>query len=109
MLPRGSVEARGRVTKRSRDNYGNPIGNYKPNPILYSRQYVVYFEDVIEAQLTSNAIDKIMYAQFYPDINQYLMLDYIIDLRRSTTSLCYADRNFVNNGLNYKLRSTADW
>ena len=85
------------------------MGHAKPNPILDSQQYVVEFEDGNEAELTANAIYQRMYAQCDPDGNQYLMLDSIVDFRRSTTALCYYDQNFVNNGLTYRRRYTAGW
>ena len=50
-----------------------------------------------------------MYAQCAPEGNQYIMIDSIIYLRRSTTALCYADQKFVNNGRTYKIRSTSVW
>ena len=46
----------------------------------------------------ANAIAQSMYAQCDPDVNHYLMLDSIVYLHCSTTDLCYADQNFVNNG-----------
>ena len=85
------------MTKRSRDNAGNPMGHDHPNQILYSRQYVVEFEYGTEAELKSNAITQSMYAQFDPNGNKYPILDSIADFHHSTTALCYADQNFVNN------------
>ena len=109
MLSRGGNEARGRVTARARDSDRNPIGLANPNPILESRQYIVDFEDGTESYLTANAIAQSMYAQCYPDGNQYLMLDTIVNFRRSTNALCYADQNFVKNRRSYKRRSTKSW
>ena len=98
------------MTNQARYNNGNNMGHAKPNPILDSRQYVVEFEDGTEAELTANVIAQIIYAQCDPDSNQYLMLDYIADFRRSTTALCYSEQNFViKNGLTYRCRSTAVW
>ena len=62
MLPRGSGEARGQMTKRAQENDGKPMGHDKPNPIFDSRKYVVEFEDGTEAELTANAIAQSMYA-----------------------------------------------
>ena len=63
------------------------------------------FEEDTKAELTDNAITQSMYACCYPDGNQYLMLDSIIDFRHSTTDLCYSDQNFVRNGRTYRLIS----
>ena len=37
--------AQGRVTKRLRNNDGNPVGRANANPILDTREYVVEFDD----------------------------------------------------------------
>ena len=109
MLPRGSGKASRHVTKRARENDGNPMKHANPNPILDSRQYFVEFEYGTDAELTANTISQSMYAQCYPDGNQYLMLDYIVDFRLITTTLCCADQNFIKTGLTYRLRSLSDW
>ena len=109
MLPRGGNEARGRMTARARDSDRNPMGLANPNPILDSCQYIVEFEDGMEAALTANAIAQSMYAQCDPDSNQYLMLDSIVYFRQSTTALCYDDQTFVKNGRSYKRISTKGW
>jgi len=70
MFPRGTSLARGRVTKRKRDDEGLPMGNANPNPILDTRQYIVEFEDGTEAELAANAIAQSMYAQCDKDGNQ---------------------------------------
>ena len=107
MLPRRVEEARGCVTKRVHDNYGNTMGRSNTNPILESRQCVFKFEDGNEAKLAANDISQSMYAQCDPDDNQYLLLDSIVDFRRSTTDLCHGDHKLVSNGLTYLNRLTA--
>ena len=85
------------------------MGHGNPNPILDSRQYVVEFEDGTEDELTANDITYNMYSQCNPDDNRYLMIDYIVVFRRSTTVLFYADQNLVKNGRDYRRRSTSGW
>ena len=68
---------------------------------------MVKFEDGTAAKLAANAIAQIMYAQCEPDGNQYLLLDYIVDFRHSTTALFYEDQKLVHNGLTYLHRSNA--
>ena len=41
LLPRGDSMAQGRVTKRLRNNNGNPVGRANANPILDTREYVM--------------------------------------------------------------------
>ena len=107
MLPHGSGEARGCVSKLAQENDGNLMGHDNPNPIIDSRQYVVKFEDGNEDELTANAIAHSMYAQYVPDGYKYFMIDCIVDFCRNTTALCYSDKNFVKNGRTYRRRSIA--
>lgn len=111
MLPRGPDDemALGRVTKRARDKDGNPIGTAGANPILDTRQYIVQFADGHEAELAANVIATHMFAQCDPDGNQYLLLDSIVDYRRSTTALTHADQKTTRQGRVYYRRSTAGW
>ena len=109
MLPRGDEMAMGRVTKRARDSDGNPLGNANDNSILDTRQYIVQFADGDEAELAANVIATNMYAQCDPDGNQYVLLDSLIDYRRSTTALCYDDQKITTNGRTSYCHSTAGW
>ena len=109
-LPQGQSLAQGRVLKRARDNDDNVIGRANENPILDSKGYVVEFEDGEQAELSANTIDQSMHAQCDPDGNQYVMFDSIVDFRRSTTVLCYADQKFLKaDGRSFMLRTTAGW
>ena len=79
--------AQGRVTKRLRDNDGNPASRANANPILDTCEYVVEFDNGMEAKLAANSIAQNMYAQCDPGGNKYILLDSLIDFRRSTTAL----------------------
>ena len=68
-LPHGQSLARGRVLKRAHDNDENVIGRANENPILYTRGYVVEFEDGEQAELAANTIAQSIYAQCDPDEN----------------------------------------
>ena len=87
-LPRGQSLAQGRVLERARDNDDNVIGRANKKPILDTRGYIVEFEDGDQAEIAANTIAQSMYAQCDPDGNQYVMIDSIVDFRRSTTALC---------------------
>ena len=87
--------AMGRVIKRARDSDGNPLGTANDNPIVNTRQYIVQFTDGDEAELAAYVIATNMYAQCDPDGNQYVLLDSLIDYRRSTTALCYDDQKVI--------------
>ena len=102
--------AQGRVTKIARDNDGNVVDRAHDNPILETRKCIVEFEGGEEAELTVNVIAESMYAQCGPDVNQYVIFDSIVDYRRSTTTLCKADKTTVRpNDRNYMRRSTKGW
>ena len=66
-LPLSDGMAQGKVTKRARDNDGNPIGRANENPIKDSREYTVEFEDGRDADLAANVIAQSMYAQCVPE------------------------------------------
>ena len=109
-LPRGQSLARGRVLKCARDNNDNVIGRANENPIIDTRGYVVEFEDGEQAELASNTISQSMYAQCDPEGNQYFMFDSIVDFRRSTTALFYADHKVLKaDGRSFIRRNTAGW
>ena len=97
------------VTKQAQYNDDIPLVHAKLNPILDSWQHVVDFEDSTEDELKSNAIDHIMYAQCDPDGDHYLMLDYIVDFRSSTTAFCYSEQNFAKNGCTYRRKYKSGW
>ena len=78
---------------------GKPLGTAHDNPILDTRQYIVQFKDGDEAELAANVIATNMYAQCDPDGNQYILLDSLIDFRRSTTALCYDDQKITTAAL----------
>jgi hypothetical protein len=112
LLPRGGDEgmAQGKVTKRARDNTGNPVGRANDNPILDTREYIVEFDDGTEADLSANVIAQNMYAQCDPDGNCYVLFDSIVDWRRSTTALDYDDQIARKaDGRTFMRRSTAGW
>ena len=50
-----------------------------------------------------------MYAQCDPDGDHYLMLDYIVDFRSSTTAFCYSEQNFAKNGCTYRRKYKSGW
>ena len=109
-LPRGQSLAQGRVMKRAHDNDDNVIGCAKEKPILDTRGYIVEFEDGDQEEIAANTIDQSMYAQCDPDRNQYVMFDSIVDFRRSTTALCYADQKVLKaDGRSFMRRTTAGW
>ena len=51
-----------------------------------------------------------MYAQCDTDGNQYVMFELIVDFRRSTTEICYADQEVLKaDGRSFMRRNTSGW
>ena len=109
-LSRDSAIAQDRGINRTRDSDGNVIGRANNNPILDTWEYVVEFKDGKEAAFAANTIAQSMYAQCDPDENQSIIFDSIVDFRRSTTTLCYADQRIIKkDGWHFMRHLTADW
>ena len=74
---------RATVTKRLKDNRGNPIGTAHPNPIMDSRMYEVEFADGHKQAMAANIIAENMYASVDEQGHRHLLLDMIVGHRRS--------------------------
>lgn len=110
MLPRGGTMVKGRVAARKRDKDGNPVGLANSNPILDTRSYVVHFDDGDQTELTANMIAESLYSQCDPDGLEYILLDEIVDHRRTDSAIKLADQKVVRaNGRTYLRRSTIGW
>ena len=57
-------------------------------------------------EFTANSIAKSIYAQSDPDVNQYVLLDNIIDFRKTNPALYIEDQNIVVKGRASLRRST---
>ena len=98
------------MLKRARDSDYNVISRVNKNPILDTQGCIVEFYDGDQVELAANTIAQSMYAQWDPDGNQYVMFESIVDFRRSTTALFYADQKvFKANGRSFMRRTTAGW
>ncbi len=87
MIPKGNTFAHGTVVSCKRKAEGKIIGHAHDNPILDSRLYDIEFADGKVTALTINAIAKAMYAQCDPDGNAYILLDKLIDVKRTEDAL----------------------
>jgi hypothetical protein len=92
MLPKGGVMVKGHVTARKCDWGGNSVGHANDNPILDTRSYVVNFDDGDQTELTANMIAESLYLQCDPDINQYVLLEEIVDHRRLPAAVKLSDQ-----------------
>ena len=80
----------------NRNHKVNPIRRDNYNPIFDSRQYEVEFDDGDTSELTYNLIAENIYAQCDPEGNQYVLLDSLLDFRRSESALSLADQKIVD-------------
>ena len=71
------------VTKRLKNNDGNPVGIASSNPILDTRNYIVEFLDGHEEALQANLISEYMFSQINEEGHRQLLLDEIINHRNN--------------------------
>jgi hypothetical protein len=94
MLPRGGTMVKGRVATHKRDRDGLPVWLANSNPILDTRSYV-HFDDGDQTELTANMIAESLYSQCDPDGHEYILLDEIVDHRRTDSAIKLADQKVV--------------
>ena len=71
---------------------------------------MVDFEDGTQHELAANVIAQSMYAQCDPEGNIYVLMDSIVDWRRSTTALGYEDQVALKqDGRTFMRRCTKGW
>ncbi|KAI2504020.1 Reverse transcriptase (RNA-dependent DNA polymerase) [Fragilaria crotonensis] len=113
-LPRGAGDGEdvhyGRVTKRLRDADGRPIGMANENPMLDTREYEVEFMDGHSEALAANLIAQHLYSQIDEEGNRHMLLDDIVDHRRTAQAIDKADA-FVSmaNGVKRRKQTTQGW
>ena len=97
---------KGRVTKRLKDNRGNPIGKAHNNPHLDTRMYEVEFVDGRKQAMSANLIAENMFATVDEQGNRHIIMDSIIDHRRTADAINTNDAFVVNQGGNKRRRET---
>jgi len=109
-LPKNGEEILGKVIARKRDHDGNPIGKAHNNPILDTRLYQVIFPDGETAEYSANVIAESLYSQIDNEGNQFLLLDELIDWKRTSESIPDEDiLQISHNGNIHKRRTTKGW
>ena len=84
---RTSGKRRERVIKQSRGPSGEAIGRAHTNPLFDTRKYDIEFTDGAIERYTVNVIAENMFAQVDEEGNMYLILQEIVDHKKST-QLC---------------------
>jgi hypothetical protein len=106
---RGGDLLRGMVKSRKHDSDGKPIGSSNPNPILDSREYLVCFEDWTEVTYTTNLIAECIYSQIDDKGRQLLLMQEIIDHKKSSCALSKEDAYHSTKSGPKPKRTTRGW
>ncbi len=109
-LPKNGEEVLGKVIARKRDHDGNPIGKANNNPILDTRLYQVMFPDGETAEYSANVIAECLYSQVDSEGNQFLLLEELVDWKKTTEAVADEDIFQVShNGNVHQRRTTKGW
>ncbi len=109
-IARGAGESEdvqyGRVTKRLRDAEGRPIGTANDNPLLDTREYSVQFLDGNTEAIAAKLIAQHLYSQIDNKGRRHILLDDIIDHRKSEQAIDKADAFVTMNDVVKRRRET---
>eukprot|EP00978_Attheya_sp_CCMP212_P037515 scaffold177612_cov55-Attheya_sp.AAC.3 len=112
-IPRGENDELecAKVTKRAKDDEGNPIGKAHDNPLLDSRQYKVQFHNGDTEVLTANIIAENLLSQVDDEGRRQMMLDEIVDNRILETAAIPKSKGTyeTQRGLTRNVRTTKGW
>ena len=106
IFPRGNSYARGKFIGWKRDADGNAVGRSNDNPILDTREYNYEFDDGEVSKLTANVISESIYAACDDSGNEYMMMESIVDYRKSNKALSVSSQKVVHIGRSVMRRST---
>lgn len=109
-LPKNGEEVLAKVVGRKRDHDGNPIGKANANPILDTRLYQVIFPDGETSEYSANVIAECLYSQVDSEGRQFLLLDELVDWKRTDDAI--EDEEILqvsHNGNLHKRRTTKGW
>ena len=109
VLPIGDIYARWNVVGRKVDADGNSVGRANNNPILDTREYIFGFEIGEVSELTTNVIEESMYVACDDSVNDYLMMDSIVDYQNSDKAISLSSQKVVHRGWSFMRRSTVGW
>ena len=99
-----------RVTKRLKDHRGNPIGTANDNPILDTRMHEVEYHDGSKQALSANVIAENMFASVDEEGHRHLLLDSIVDVRKSKDAISKEDAHVMSsNGVKRRRETTKGW
>lgn len=98
------------MTGRKRDTNANPIGKYNKTPILDTRIYEATFPDGHTAEYAANIIAECLYSQTDSEDHQYVLLDDLIDWKRTKEAVEDSDIfQISSNGNIHHQQTTKGW
>ena len=109
-LPQVEKVMTAKVIGRAKDENGNVMGSYDPNPIMNTIVYNVEFPDGAVREYSANVIAENMYAQVDTDGFAHSILDGIVDYVKDDTAVT-KDESLVDteSGQHRTRKSTAGW
>ena len=105
-IVRGGERMRGTVKSRLKDEYGNLKGRINPNPLLDTSEYFVEFEDGSSDEYTANIIAESIYSQVDDEGKEHLLVEDLIDHRKTDAALSLQDCWVTSNNGDKKMRKT---
>jgi hypothetical protein len=106
MIPVAGEFKRGRVTKRVKDNEGNPIGKRHANPLCDSRRYEVEVGDGEVLEFAANVIAEGIYSQCDAEGRQFMLLKDILGHKKDGTALTKAQSEILSSNGQIRLKPT---
>ena len=98
MLTRWNSYAIKKVIGRKRDSDGNAVGRMNDKPILDTHEYRVEFDDGEVSELTSNVIADSIYSACSDSVNEYPMMESILNYLKSDKAISGSNKKVVHRG-----------
>ena len=109
MFPRRNSYARGKVIIWKSYADGNSVGRENNNPLMYTREYCVGFDDREVREMIANVIAEFMYDACDDSGNEYLMMESILDYQKRYKALSVSSQKVLHRGRNFMQQSKLGW
>ena len=110
LIPRNGDLVQAKVVRRLHNGEGTPKGKRNENPMLDTREYVVEFNDGSLDTLTANQIAENIYSQVDSEGHHHVLLDEIIDHRKTAAAVSIDDGYIISkNGNKVPRKTTVGW
>ena len=112
LLQADNSAAIAKVMQRCVDDEGRVVGNYNDNPLLNSIMYECEFGDGTTSAYAANTIATNIYTESDADMHSNLLLNHIIDHKKSGDATLMEDKYFVMataTGTKHNNQTTNGW